>query len=167
MTPKFVLVQKEESRNNYEIKEHFPSYLERIVKNKLDYLSSNAETSVASISEIMNRLTNQNEVEDDLHVTDPATSPAHITASPTANKANKAKHHRRSRSVDTNVDLEPALPSDGAHVDFGGSKRSMLSKSDRAREMKKIRDRELFGVYGQGRGVHIEGKHHDEGIGMK
>ena len=167
MTPKFILVQKEESRNGYETKEHVPSYLERIVKNRLDSFSSNAEASAMFLSEVRNRLTSQKEVEDQIHLSDSDSGEApHPSRVPGSNRAKKAKrpaNHRRARPVGPIVDIEAS----GEHADVRGSKRAVLSKTDRAREMQKIRDSALFGVHGQGQGRRVKGKNRDEGSAME
>lgn len=169
-------MQKEESRINYETKVHVPSYLERIVKDKLDSLSSNAEASALFLSEVRDRLTSQREVEDDIHLSNPKSggtpapqheTPSSSTGSIPGKKAKRPANHRRARPVGRIVDLEAAGPSSGEHADARRSKRIMLSKAERAREMQKIRDSGLFGVHGQGQGSHIEGKYRDKGSAMK
>jgi hypothetical protein len=158
------------------MKVHVPSYLERIVKSRLDSLSSTAEASAVFLSEVRNRLTSQNEVQDDIQLSDPDsgeapvlshTTPSRTPGSISAKKAKRPANSRRTRPVGPIVDLEPANPSRGEHADVRGSKRAVLSKADRAREMQKIRDSGLFGVHGQGQGSQVKGKNRDEGSVMK
>jgi hypothetical protein len=169
-------VQKEESRHNYETKVHVPSYLERIVKSKLDSLSSNAEASAVFLSEVRNRLTSQKEVEDDMQLSDnhsgeasamSKTSPSSSPGSLSVKKTKSPANHRRARPVGLIVDLGPAIPSRGEHAAVRGAKKAVLSKADRAREMQKIRDSGLFGVHGQGLSSRLQGKNRDEGSVMK
>ena len=173
MTPKFVIVHKEETRNKIAIKSDSQKSRFNELKKLLHSFSSFPESTETQnfveegveedIRSDESLLTIESKEQINGHVTSnvnnvPAVvslmrearlASASASASASSASASGIRDPKSRIQDDTGHNTVPDPPNLGELLDFRGSDRVVLSPSEKAKEMQKIRDKQLFGVHGQ------------------
>ena len=171
MTPKFVIVHKEETRNKIAIKSDSQKSRFNELKKLLHSFSSFPESTetqnfveegeVEDIRSDASLLTIESKEQINGHVTSNVNNvPAVVSlmrearlasasASASSASASGIRDPKSRIQDDTGHHTVPDPPNLGELLDFRGSDRVVLSASEKAKEMQKIRDKQLFGVHGQ------------------
>ena len=162
MTPKFVIVHKEETKYSKAIQTYNQNSRFHELKKLLhsfSYFPESTETqNFIEESEDLPIDTNLLAVETRKQIDGPVTSqvnniPALVSLMREARLAMKSPSSgindpKSKIQDDTGYHTVPDAPNLGELLDFRGSDRVVLSSSERAKEMQKIRDKQLFGVHG-------------------
>lgn len=166
MTPKFVIVHKEETRNKIAIKSDSQKSRFTELKKLLHSFSTFPESTETQnfveeggeedIPSDTNLLMIESKEQVNGHISSNVNNvPAVVSlmrearlaaALATASGINDPKSKIQD---DTQHHTVPDPPNLGELLDFRGSDRVVLSTSEKAKEMQKIRDKQLFGVHGQ------------------
>ena len=162
MTPKFVIVHKEETRNKIAIKSDSQKSRFNELKKLLHSFSSFPESTetqnfveegeVEDIRSDASLLTIESKEQINGHVTSNVNNvPAVVSLMREARLASASgiRDPKSRIQDDTGHHTVPDPPNLGELLDFRGSDRVVLSASEKAKEMQKIRDKQLFGVHGQ------------------
>ena len=159
MTPKFVIVHKEETRRESNKEIMVPIGRFHKMKKLLNSFYNSPEST-----ETLNFIEEKEDVSPDLsalpvgikgRMTGQLTTqvnnvPALVSLMREARLAVKSP----ASGIKDPKSTVPDAPTLGELLDFRGSDRVVLSPSDRAKEMQKIRDKQLFGMHGQRSQMH-------------
>ena len=170
MTSKFVIVHKEETRNKIAINSDSQKNRFSELKKLLHSFSSFPESTETQNfveegeEEDIRSDTNLLMIESKEQVNGHSTSNVNnvpevvslmrearlaAASAPASASASGINDPKSKIQDDTQHHTVPDAPNLGELLDFRGSDRVVLSPSEKAKEMQKIRDRQLFGVHGQ------------------